>query len=110
METEYSEEFLRGLTSMSGVDKGKCFYALIGGSLFKSGTGKILFQKKGPLLVALNHRLQYRVSNRVYKQLTDKGYTHDRIVRDRGYQNAWDDFKAWALETGFIQIKEIEIK
>ena len=110
METEYSEEFLKQLSSTSSVDTKKGFYAIIGGKLFKSGAGKIIFQKRGPLLVAVNSALQYIVSSRVYKQLTDKGYKHDQIVRDKEYQDSWKNFIAWALETKFIKIKEIELK
>ena len=110
METDYSDNFLKELAAVSGIDKGKCFYATIGGSVFKSGAGKILFQKKGPLMIALNHRLQYRISSRVYKKLTRKGYSHQQICNDREYQDAWKNFISWALESEFIQIIEIELK
>lgn len=109
METEYSKEFLKGL-SRTGAVSSNWLYATIGGNLFISGTGKILFQKKGPLLVSINHSLQYTITSRVYEKLQEKGYTRDQIMRDREYQNAWKDFIAWALETKFIQIKEVELK
>ena len=110
METNYNDNFLKKLTAMCGIDKGKYFYATIGGNIFKSETGKIIFQRKGPLMISLNHRLQFRVSTRVYKKLTDKGYSPQQIHNDREYQDAWKNFLSWAIETKFIQIKEIELK
>ena len=110
METDYSDNFLKELAVRFGIDKGKYFYATIGGNIFKSGAGKIIFQRKGPLMISLNHQLQFRVSTRVYKKLTDKGYSPQQIYNDREYQDAWKNFISWALESKFIQIKEIELK